>query len=67
MSMYGLHVKVESYVTFNILNLHKVCAGERTVCTSSLTKLLSDHRVTLVGQFYKNFIAIIIITILSLH
>ena len=61
------YVKLPFELTFTIAVLDKMCAGERTVCTRQLTKLLSDHRVTLVGQFYKNVIAIIIITILSLH
>ena len=64
---HSLYVKQHFRLTITIAVLDKMCAGERTVCTSQLTKLLSDHRVTWVGQFYRKFITIIIITILSLH
>ena len=67
MSKYSLHIKVESYVTFNILNLHKVCAGERTVCTEKRLICLPDHRVILSGHFYGNFVTIIIFITLSLY
>ena len=66
-SKHSLYVKLHFRLTITIAVLDKMCAGERTVCTSQLTKLLSDHRVTWVGQFYKIFVTIMITTTLSLH